>query len=501
MSRSAVDRLACVDLPALPLQLLLQQHPGWQEEPAAVVDRDGPHGRLLWLNEQARAARLLPGMRTAAALALARTLRAAEVPAHTIDAATVRLIRRLQDHTPRVEAARQEPGVFWLDGSGLERLQPSLCRWGENIRSALRHAGFTAGVVVGFARFGTYALARSRPGTVTVLPDRDTETQAARAVSLDRLTLAPAARHLLNRLGITTVGAFIDLPTSGVAKRFDAATVRLHGEAAGTRPRPLQAERLPAPARQHEILEPPLAGIEPLMAVVARLLAGTCRTVTARATAITRVHLTFHFERLGHHTETLRPATPTRDLPQLLDLIRLRLGGQKRLVDAIAGLTLAVEETPSAAAQTALFAIRPRRDLAAANRALARVRAELGEHTVVRACLRDGHLPEGAFTWEPLKKLPAPRPGEVMGGRLVRRLHARPLALPPRPRQEPDGWMLRGLTQGPVVRVCGPYIISGGWWNRTVHREYHFAEVQRGDLLWVYYDRIRRRWFLHGHLE
>jgi protein ImuB len=61
--------------------------------------------------------------------------------------------------------------------------------------------------------------------------------------------------------------------------------------------------------------------------------------------------------------------------------------------------------------------------------------------------------------------------------------------------------MLHGLEQGPVVRVDGPYVVAGGWWNRPVHREYHFAETRKGDLLWVYYDRMRRRWFLHGRVE
>ena len=84
---------------------------------------------------------------------------------------------------------------------------------------------------------------------------------------------------------------------------------------------------------------------------------------------------------------------------------------------------------------------------------------------------------------------------------LVRRIYSRPRPLPSRPRHEPDGWMLRGLKQGPVVRVLGPYIVSGGWWQRTVHREYHFAETQKGELLWVYYDRARRRWFLQGRVE
>jgi protein ImuB len=85
--------------------------------------------------------------------------------------------------------------------------------------------------------------------------------------------------------------------------------------------------------------------------------------------------------------------------------------------------------------------------------------------------------------------------------RLVRRIHTHPLPLPPRERHEPDGWMLRGLEEGPVARVLGPYVVSGGWWNRPVHRDYHFAETRRGDLLWVYYDRMRRRWFLQGRVE
>ena len=53
----------------------------------------------------------------------------------------------------------------------------------------------------------------------------------------------------------------------------------------------------------------------------------------------------------------------------------------------------------------------------------------------------------------------------------------------------------------PVIRFQGPYVVSGGWWNRPIHREYHYAETQKGDLLWVFYDKPRRRWFLHGRVE
>jgi len=68
-----------------------------------------------------------------------------------------------------------------------------------------------------------------------------------------------------------------------------------------------------------------------------------------------------------------------------------------------------------------------------------------------------------------------------------------------------DGWLLSGLEQGAVVRIVGPYVVSGGWWQSSapqgICREYHFAELRRGDCLWVYYDRNRRRWFWQGSVE
>ena len=82
-----MDRMACVELPAFPLQLLLQRHPDWAGRPVAVVDRDKPQGVILWVNEHARACRIRTGMRYGAGLSLARTLHAGEVPPAEIERA------------------------------------------------------------------------------------------------------------------------------------------------------------------------------------------------------------------------------------------------------------------------------------------------------------------------------------------------------------------------------------------------------------------------------
>ncbi|MGH9324402.1 MAG: DNA polymerase Y family protein, partial [Vicinamibacteria bacterium] len=155
--------------------------------------------------------------------------------------------------------------------------------------------------------------------------------------------------------------------------------------------------------------------------------------------------------------------------------------------------------------QLSLIVEKPKRDPRSCNRAFARLRAELGDGAVVRAEIRDGHLPASKFEWSPLTSLPekkAKRIAPQLTGRsLVRRIYEKPMVLPPRARHEPDGWLLRGLEFGPVRDFLGPYILSGGWWRRTVEREYYFIKMQGGDVFWVFYDRQRRRWFLEGRVE
>lgn len=493
-------RMACVDLPQLPLQLLLRRRPGWREGPVAVVEQDRPQGRVLWVDERARTRGVLPGMPYAAALSLAPGLRADVVPPAEIASAVAGLAARLRRFTPCVEPAREEPGVFWLDARGLERLWPSLEAWASAAASDLESAGFVATVVVGFGRFGTYALARSRRG-VHVLGSEAEERAAARAVPLERISIEPAHLETLARLGVKTVGEFLDLPREGVGLRFGAGLERLHGLASGERIVPLQPEKADPPPMAREVLDRPEADVERLLNVVARLLGPLLVEVGRRGKAVAGLELGFRFERLGDHIESLRPAAPSLDARLLLELARLRLGALQRLPDAVGEVVLVAREADPHRGQPALVGSDRRRDLAAAERALARVRARLGEDAVVRARLREGHLPEASFAWEPVERLGAPVLRGLPSARLVRRIYARPLPLPQRPRQEPDGWMLRGLEQGPVDRVEGPYVISGGWWVRPVHREYHFAETRKGELLWVYYDRLRRQWFLQGRVE
>lgn len=58
-----MERLACVNVAAFPLQLLLRTHPEWRARPVAVVADDRPQALVLHANARARRAGVHTGQR------------------------------------------------------------------------------------------------------------------------------------------------------------------------------------------------------------------------------------------------------------------------------------------------------------------------------------------------------------------------------------------------------------------------------------------------------
>jgi protein ImuB len=76
--------LACLDLPALPLQMVWRTEPAWRAHPVVVIDEDRPQGEVPWACERARKTGVLVGQRYADGLSLCGGLRARVVPPEQI---------------------------------------------------------------------------------------------------------------------------------------------------------------------------------------------------------------------------------------------------------------------------------------------------------------------------------------------------------------------------------------------------------------------------------
>ncbi|HVO93213.1 MAG TPA: DNA polymerase Y family protein [Terriglobales bacterium] len=524
------DRLACVDLPAFPLQLLLRRHPDWAGDPAAVVAEDKPQGLVLWVNEKARQQGVLPGLRYAVAFSLATTLRAGEVSPAESKKVVAELTSRLMRFAPEVEPSSQESGVFWLNGAGLQHIYASAQQWACAIHEDLRSQGFTINLAVGFTRFGSYAVAKAREG-ITVFRDPTEEKGAARDVPLDRLNIEPAFRDMLFKLGIKTVGGLLTLPPGGLRERFGKKAHRLYRMATGDLWTPLEPQAPEEPVRQKYILDDAESDTTRLLFLIKQLLHPLLVTLAARHQALVALWLSLLIDHGDWLKEPLRPATPTLDAAQILDLVRLRLESLQ-LAAGVIEIELSAESCAATSEQLRLFVEKPTRDLDAANRALARLRAEFGDDSVVYAKLTEGHLPEARFTWKPLSRVNLPRNDwDTLNGMhpstefilstaeglragsaerlndnfqnvLVRRFAAKPISLASGPyHSHEDGWLIVGPRHGIIDKLIGPYVVTGGWWNREIQREYYYAETRAGDLLWLYFDRMRRRWFWQGAVE
>ncbi len=493
-----MDRLACVDVVALPLQLLAHRHPAWVDEgPMAVVDRDAPEGTIQWVDREARRARIRPGMRYAEGLAIRRDLRAGTVEEEAIGEAIEAVLAELREFSPFVEASQRRPGVFWLDAAGLQGVFASAKSWGEGIAERLRSEhDLYSSVVVGFTRFGTYAIARS-VRRVIVFEQRAEERRAARQISLRRTGLAPAICDDLEQLGVETVGEFLGLPPAGLRRRFGKSARRLHQRARGDLELPLQADLDDGPIERRIELDEPAAVSTRLVFLVKRELNPVLGRLTERRHKIEGVDLRLEVGVGEPESLRVRPATPTVETRRLVELVRLRLE-DRSFERGVEQVEIAIHTRRLEGRQMQLFAEPPPRDLEDANRALERLRAELGRRAVVRAVLREGHLPEARVDWQPIDRLDEPDPPPPQEPpSLVRRLWSTPRPL--RARQTHTGQL--ELPAGDGVFLGGPYLVSGGWWVREVCRAYYFAERPDGELLWIFWDDRRERWFQQARLE
>lgn len=110
---------------------------------------------------------------------------------------------------------------------------------------------------------------------------------------------------------------------------------------------------------------------------------------------------------------------------------------------------------------------------------VARLRAKLGDESVGFANFEESYLPEHSWrnVWPPCLASPALFFPE------------RPLFLfsPPKRCPPPTGWSLSHSED-----------VASAWWEAPVDRSYYVAKNSEGEFLWIYFDNLRKEWFLHG---
>ena len=572
-------RAACVLVPALPLQLLFRERPDWKRKPAVVIDDSS---RVSHLNYRAYKEEVRLGMRLIEARNLVPDLRAETVSAETVRAAREEILRGLQNFSPRVEIVDNDERAFYLDPNGLSRLYGGLGTWSDSLIEYLRARQFEARLVVGFSQALTYASAcllganlepeSPAHGIVKsktrawVHADAKREWKFASHTPLRALNIEAKVCEHLRALDIHTLEQFLMIPEPELHARFGKAVAHAHAKYAGHTQLPLQPEKHHEKHQVELEVNPPDDHMERLLFGTKRCLDPLIKKLKRNALSIRTLILDFEFEREKVPLKlTLSPAQSTLDAGVLLELVRLRLT-QTAFPDKVEKLRLQVlvENTESVQTEANLTqSTRKRREPAAAQKALARVKALLGDESVTTAVLKEAHLPEAQFAWsqdisnatralqpkssntnvattaittsqktclsntllsdqnhsfsEPLhsESLFAEDSNDNIGLNpckpsndtahaipLVQRVFDKPVWVPALDQNDPEKGPALFSAAGQLPTLYGPFRISGGWWSgKSTSRDYYQVEAlwdKREQLLSVFYDRIREKWFVHG---
>ena len=310
--------------------------------------------------------------------------------------------------------------------------------------------------------------------------------------SLDALPLAvlePLHEQFiaLQRSGLQRLGEVLALPPASLSRRcgspFSELLKTLTGEiqlpVVHFEPPSCYLDRYPLgyPVRNQDELGP---GLEQLLLSLESYL---------RQRQLQTRQLMWEFSGLHGYRETLEirasEAGPTRQ--DWYRLTRLRLERQP-FSDDVELIQLRVSELEDASPPTgSLFRQSGQNQTPA--QLVDLLSNRLGSQAVSSLRCRDGHLPEQCSQ----ASAPGARPDApgLPGAQRPFWLLSEPEPLG----QERDTLRFWGK---PLTLIHGPERIEDGWWDQATSRDYFVARNDLGQLFWVFHERRKQNWFMHG---
>jgi len=449
--------------------------------------------------------------------------------------------------SPRVEDTA--PDTIVVDLEGLT----SLFGADEKIAQELAQRASRMGVIprVGVASNIEVAIhaARGFPG-ITMIPAGE-ECERLGGLPVHVIATETEVLETLERWGVDTLRALAALPVLQLSDRLGQEGVRLHKLAQGAFQRSLILA-LPNLHFEEEMeLEDSVEELEPLSFLLGRLLDQLCARLEARALAVRAVHIRFDLEpsfepfsengaqaltngfreksAAKQYVKVLTLPVPMRDSKMLLKLLRLQLQADSPAAP-IQKIVLGADAAPPRVAQNGLF-VPCAPDPENLELTVARLAKLVGDSNVGAPELLDTHRSENFR----VRKFSASKErtrnrqkGETRFGRETRRGTHRSLAgfrtirpavaVTVEVREErPVRVCLQGM-HGDVVVASGPWRSSGDWWQEDAwnqdewdltvdfgvshgQREHPVNSWPQYGVYRVYYDALRRSWFVRGFYD
>ena len=325
---------------------------------------------------------------------------------------------------------------------------------------------------------------------------------------LSTFTAAQKYVDTLERVGVTTLGEFHDLPRAGVARRFGSELLAALDRAWGDQPERYEWLTLPAVFDENQEL-PELATSAPeLLLACGHLLNRLQAWLQGRNLGVLAFELEWTLDlrridgKLLPTTEKmeLRTAQPTQDMRHLRRLAAERLA--RTTISAPANhLRLRTLDTVPWGGLTTSLLPEEQKQGERLHQLVERLSVRLGEQNVTLLQPREDHRPEAMQECVPALSAHASGPAQ---GR------AEDVLFPPWLLTQPLGLQVKGdqpWYQGALQLLTRARRIETSWWNCEVEtpvvRDYFIARSEQAGLLWIFRERLsaeqeHAQWFLHG---
>jgi protein ImuB len=321
--------------------------------------------------------------------------------------------------------------------------------------------------------------------------------------------------------GIRTFGEFAALPVTGVSERLGQAGIRLQQLAAGKTERHLKIKQAPPVFANSLELDHPIAEIEPLSFIFARLLHQLCAALNAYALATNELQVQLQLTDQTTHERRLSLPYPMRDHKVFLKLLLLDTEMHPPQAP-VNGVSLSCEPVKPRVVQHGLFVpLAPAPDKLELT--LARLAKLVGEENIGSPALLDTHRPD-AFTMKRFvlpakagarKRAPANKQQQpATGHRLGLRMFRPPLRAVVQTNHgwpaEISAWGKQRSVYGKVVQLAGPWRTTGDWWgeDRWARDEWDVAVVPSNKasneppgLYRIYRKLNSEMWFVEGNYD
>ncbi len=482
---------AGVLLPQLPIEVLLRgvESPG----PTVVV-----HGRaqapiVAASNEQAKSCGVQDGMGLAAALAVIGELQVLSRNEAAEREALENIAQWAGQFTAMVSIVESGTAGLVLEIGGSLRLfgdDPKIV--GRQLRSGLTELGFSP--IIAAAPTPTAAWWLARSGIQTLIRDVVKMRRRLSKIPIDGMDIKASTLDGLWGIGVRTVGDCEKLPRGDTARRFGPGLHQQLDRAMGRAADPREPYVPPERLVRALSLPSPVASVEAVLFALGRIVREVIGVLisTGRAPQMLELTLTHSNEKTSNLTLAL--IAPSRDAQHFMGLLRHRLESFQ-IHDPIESLSLVVHESVHLAPSNYdLFDDGDIQERAGHRgewlAVIERLHARLGAERVQAMEIVSDHRPEHA--WRAVSPLEG---GSTDNDAEVRN---RPLWLLPEPKALENS-MGQLKYRGHLTLESPAERLEGGWWTGyDERRDYHIAVNEQGERFWVYHDKRRLSWHLHG---